>query len=79
MVTMAPPSPLCIIAGMACLQARNMVSTFTCITRAQFSSLSSTTVPLLPMPTLLSRQSSRPQRAIASATIAAHSLECVTS
>jgi hypothetical protein len=41
---------------MACLHARNMVSTFTCIMRAQFSSVSSPTAPVLPMATLLSRQ-----------------------
>ena len=38
MVTIDPPPAVRIIAGIACLQARNMVSTFTCITRAQFSS-----------------------------------------
>src|ERR1017187_6973500 len=79
MLTIDPPPAVRIIAGMVCLQARNMVSTLTCITRAQFSSVSSTTVPLLPMPTLLSRQSSRPQRDTACSTMAAHCSDVVTS
>src|SRR5580658_7972391 len=78
-LTIDPPPAVRIIAGMACLHTRNMVSTFTCITRAQVSSVSSTTVPLLPIPTLLSRQSSRPQRDTASSTMAAHCLDSVTS
>src|SRR6478609_9719124 len=79
MLTIEPPPAVRIIAGIACLQARNMVSTLTRITRDQFSSVSSTTEPLLPMPTLLSRQSRRPQRETASSTIAAHCSDVVTS
>ena len=76
--TMAPP-PFCRMAGMACLAIRNMLSTLTCITRRQLSSVSSTTVPRLPMPTLLSSRSSRPNRSSAVLTIAAQSALLVTS
>ena len=60
MLTIAPPLAVLIMAGMACLESRNMVSTLTCITRRYSSGFSSTTLPRLPMPTLLSRKSSRP-------------------
>src|SRR5712691_8832042 len=71
-LTMAPP-PVRRMAGIACLDARNIVSTFTCMTRRQLSSLSSTTEPRLPMPTLLSRRSRRPKRSRAASTMAAQS------
>src|SRR2546427_791788 len=77
-LTIAPP-PALIIAGMACLATRNMVSTLTCMTRRQVSWLSSTTEPRLPMPTLLSRRSSRPKRSSAASTIALQSSGLVTS
>ena len=54
MFTIAPP-PASIIAGIACLLARNTLSTLTRITRSQLSGSSSSTLPRLPMPTLLSR------------------------
>src|SRR5712692_10839139 len=75
---MAPPPPR-IMAGMACLAARNMVSTLTCMTRRQFSWVSSTTDPRLPMPTLLSRRSRRPKRSSAVLTMPAQSSARVTS
>lgn len=68
MLTIAPPLAVLIMAGMAYLESRNMVSTLTCITRRYSSGFSSTTLPRLPMPTLLSRKSSRPQRSIAAST-----------
>ena len=61
MLTIAPPLAVLIIAGMACLDSRNIVSTLTCMTRRNSSGFSSTTLPRLPMPILLSRKSSRPQ------------------
>src|SRR5438445_7928908 len=75
---MAPPPPR-IMAGMAGLAARNMVSTLTCMTRRQFSWVSSRTDPRLPIPTLLSRKSSRPNRSRAVWTIPAQSSARVTS
>ena len=60
MFTMAPPLAVRIISGITALEARNMVSTLTCITRRQVSGFSSTTLPLLPIPTLLTRKSRRP-------------------
>src|ERR1700716_1673398 len=65
MLTIEPPLAVLIMAGRACFESRNMVSTLTCITRRYSSGFSSTTLPRLPMPTLLSRKSSRPQRATA--------------
>ena len=62
---MAPRSAVLIIAGMAYFAARNIGSTLTCMTRRQVSGVSSTTVPRLPMPTLLSRKSRRPKRSSA--------------
>ena len=56
-----------------------MVSTLTCITRRYSSGFSSTTLPRLPMPTLLSRKSSRPQRSTAASTSRLHSASLVTS
>jgi hypothetical protein len=63
-LTMAPP-PLSIIAGIAKRETRNMLSTLTCMIRRQSSTRVSTTFPRPPIPTLLSRRSSRP-----------HSLSC---
>ena len=59
---MAPPLAVAIIAGIAYFDSRNMLSTLTCITLRYCSGFSSTTLPRLPMPTLLSRKSSRPKR-----------------
>jgi len=56
--TIAPP-PARFIAGTACLATKNIVSTFTCITRRHSSSGRSTTEPRLPIPTLLSSRSRR--------------------
>src|SRR6516165_5523239 len=67
---MAPPPAVSFIAGMAWREARNMLSTLTCMTRRQLSGAISTTLPRPPIPTLLSRQSSRPNRSSAAATIA---------
>ena len=53
-LTIAPP-PVRRIAGIACFAARNMLSTLTVMRRRQLSSVSSTTEPRLPIPTLLSR------------------------
>src|SRR3990172_7320162 len=61
-LTIAPP-PALSIAGIACLAARNMLSTLTCMTRRQVSALSSTTEPRLPMPTLLRQRDRRRQAA----------------
>ena len=72
MFTIAPPSPLSIIAGMACFAVRNIASTLTRITRSHRLCVSATTVSRLAMPTLLSRTSTRPNRASAASTIAAH-------
>src|SRR5258705_476656 len=77
-LTMAPPPPRA-MAGIACLAARNIVSTLTCMTRRQFSWLSSTTDPRLPMPTLLSRKSRRPKRSVAAFTTIAQSSSRVMS
>src|SRR5580704_5619787 len=79
MFTIAPPLAVRIISGIAAFEARNMVSTLTCITRRQVSAFSSTTLPRLPMPTLLTRKSSRPWRLTASRAIAAHWASSVTS
>ena len=49
-MTIATPPVIQIKARIMRLQARNMVSAFACITRVQFSLLSSTTLPLLPIP-----------------------------
>src|SRR5438093_1244253 len=75
---MAPP-PARLMAGIACLATRNIVSTLTCITRRHSSSPRSTTEPRLPMPTLLSSRSSRPKRSTAVLTMAAQSADRVTS
>ena len=56
-----------------------MLSTLTCMTRRQFSGGISTTLPRPPIPTLLSRQSSRPNRSTAAATIALACWSSVTS
>ena len=40
---MAPRFAVLIMAGIACLAARNIGSTLTCMTRRQFSGVSSTT------------------------------------
>ena len=72
MLTMAPRPAVLIMAGIACLETRNIVSTLTCITRRQASGSSSTTLPRLPMPTLLSRKSRRPKRSRAAATMLRH-------
>src|SRR5262245_43798214 len=79
MLTIEPPLAVLIIAGMACLESRNIVSTLTCMTRRNSSGFSSTTLPRLPMPTLLSRKSSRPQRSTAASTRRLHSASLVTS
>src|SRR5258708_426628 len=76
---MAPPLAVLIMAGIACLESRNMLSTLICITRRYCSCFSSTTLPRLPMPTLLSRKSSRPQRSAAASTIRWQSASLVTS
>jgi hypothetical protein len=76
---MAPPLAVLIMAGIACLESRNMLSTLICITRRYCSGFSSTTLPRLPMPTLLSRKSSRPQRSAAASTIRWQSASLVTS
>src|SRR5579875_3229117 len=47
-----------------------MLSTLTCMIRRHSAGAISTTLPRPPMPTLLSRQSSRPKRSSAAATIA---------
>src|SRR3989442_11251086 len=73
------PAPVRRMAGIACLAARNMLSTLTVISLRQLSSLSSTTVPRLPMPTLLSRKSRRPNRSSVASTMAAQSAARVTS
>ena len=78
-LTMAPRPAVFRMAGMAWREARNIVSTFTCITRRQVSGSSSTTVARLPMPTLLSRKSSRPKRSTAAATMSRHPVSSVTS
>src|SRR6266571_3434938 len=77
-LTIAPP-PTRRIAGIACLAVRNIESTLTRISRRQLSSDSSSTEPRLPMPTLLSRKSRRPNRSTAVATIIAQSAARVTS
>src|SRR5947207_5134183 len=59
---MAPPPAVSFMAGMACREAMNMLSTLTCMTRRQSCGAISTTLPRPPIPTLLSRQSSRPNR-----------------
>src|SRR5262245_13954166 len=79
MLTIAPPFAVLIMAGMACLESRNIVSTLTCMTRRYSSGFSSTTLPRLPMPTLLSRKSSRPQRSTAASTSRLQSASSVTS
>ena len=79
MLTIEPPLAVLIMAGIACLESRNIVSTLTCITRRYSSGFSSTTLPRLPMPTLLSRKSSRPQRSTAASTSRLHSASLVTS
>src|SRR6516162_5101413 len=76
---MAPPLAVSFIAGMAWREARNMLSTLTCMTRRQFSGAMSTTLPRPPIPTLFSRQSSRPNRSIAAATMARACPSSVTS
>ena len=79
MLTIAPPLAVLIIAGIACFESRNIVSTLTCMTRRYCSGFSSTTLPRLPMPTLLSRKSSRPQRSTAASTSRLQSASLVTS
>ena len=79
MLTIAPPLAVLIMAGMACLESRNIVSTLTCMTRRYSSGFSSTTLPRLPMPTLLSRKSRRPQRSTAASTSRLHSASLVMS
>src|SRR5450631_2938621 len=79
MLTIAPRFAVLIMAGMAYFDSRNMLSTLTCITRRYCSGFSSTTLPRLPMPTLLSRKSSRPQRSTADSTSRLHSVSLVTS
>jgi len=69
MFTIAPP-PLRRMAGMACLLASIMPVTLTRMTCSQSASSTSTTVPRPPIPTLLSRMSSRPHRRTASSTMA---------
>jgi len=66
---MAPRFAVLTMAGIAYLAARNIGSTLTCMTCRQFSGVSSTTEPRLPMPTLLSRKSSRPKRSSAAVTM----------
>src|SRR5829696_7544325 len=78
-LTMAPPPALSIIAGMAAREARYMLSTLTCITRRHASGSVWTTLPRLPIPTLLSRKSSRPKRSTAEATMVRHCSSSVTS
>src|SRR5687768_12945604 len=78
-LTIAPRPAVFRMAGMAWREARNIVSTFTCITRRQVSGSSSTTVARLPMPTLLSRKSRRPKRSRAAATMSRHPPSSVTS
>src|SRR2546427_1465220 len=77
-LTMAP-APARRMAGIACLAARNMLSTLTVISRRQLSSLSSRIEPRLAMPTLLWRRSRRPKRSGVASTIAAQSAARVTS
>ena len=72
MLTMAPPSPLPTIAGTAYFEARKTLSTLTRMTASQASRPSSTTLPLLLTPTLLSRMSSLPNRSSAAATMPRH-------
>src|SRR5262245_60924061 len=79
MLTIEPPLAVLIMAGMACLESRNIVSTFTCMTRRYSSGFSSTTLPRLPMPTLLSRKSRRPQRSTAASTRRLQSASLVAS
>src|SRR6478752_5487970 len=79
MLTIEPPLAVLIMAGIACLESKNIVSTLTRITRRYSSGFSSTTLPRLPMPTLLSRKSSRPQRSTAASTSRLHSASTVTS
>src|ERR1700736_2244144 len=67
---MAPPPAVCLIAGMAWRDAMNMLSTLTCMTRRQSCGAASTTLPRPLIPTLLSRQSSRPNWVSAASTIA---------
>ena len=79
MLTIAPPFAVLIIAGIACLESRNIVSTLICMTRRYSSGFSSTTLPRLPMPTLLSRKSRRPQRSTAASTSRLQSASLVAS
>src|SRR5215468_3903826 len=79
MLTIAPPLAVLIMAGIANFESRNILSTLTCITRRYCSASSSTTLPRLPIPTLLSRKSSRPQRSTAASTNALQSASLVTS
>src|ERR1700761_5684848 len=79
MLTIAPPCAVRIIAGIAYFESRNMLSTLTCITLRYCSAFSSTTLPLLPMPTLLSRKSRRPKRSTVVSTRRLQSSSSVTS
>jgi hypothetical protein len=78
-LTIAPRPALRSIAGIANLEARNMLSTLTCMTRRHVAASSSTTLPRLAMPTLLSRKSSLPKRSSAASIIARHCASSVTS
>src|SRR6516225_7919931 len=76
---MAPPPAVSFIAGIAWREAMNMLSTLTRMTCRHCSRATSVTLPGPLMPTLLSRQSSRPNCAITAPTIALACCSSVTS
>src|SRR6516162_4312652 len=78
-LTMAPPPAVSFIAGIAWREAMNMLSTLTRMTCRHCSRATSVTLPGPLMPTLLSRQSSRPNCAITAPTIALACCSSVTS
>jgi len=79
MLTIEPPLAVLIMAGIACFESRNMVSTLTCITRRYSSGFWSTTLPRLPMPDIVVEEVSLPQRSTAASTNCLHSVSLVTS
>ncbi len=78
-MTMEPPFPARRIAGIQYFTERNTPSTLIAICRRQSASDISIAGPMMPMPALATRISSRPNRFSAVSTTPGHAVSSVTS